>query len=153
VKRILKYLTYAALLAWVVIIFFPIIRDMESDREPNGFWLSNDGAIIIEIAKCSETSEALCGIIKSLPGALDDEEISSNAVILCSYPLITGLMKDEIKGNWDEGEISDIENENFYSVAIWVKGQTLKVHAYDGLHIIGQTETWTSVLPSEDGCQ
>jgi uncharacterized protein (DUF2147 family) len=117
-----------------------------------GHWLTDDGALIIEVTACEEGTDYLCGFIRALPGAGRDPELAKYASELCGLPLLSNLGYNENKKRWDGGEIFDPESEQLYDVHIQAKKKNLIVRAYDGRERMGETYKWPTVPASTLGC-
>ncbi len=152
-KTTLLTKSLAAALGFALFVPLQAAAQNASAREQVlGHWLTDDGALIIEVTACEEGSELLCGFIRALPGAGRDPALAKYASELCGLPLLSNLSYNENKKRWDGGEIFDPESEQLYDVHIQAKKKNLFVRAYDGRERMGETYKWPIVPASTLGC-
>lgn len=115
----------------------------------SGLWLTDDAETIVRIKMCNKS---LCGRIagfsnskqsdKKLTPAEEKQGIK-DLKIICSTDLLGGLKE---KGRqWKKGWIIDFETEKEYSLSLQRVKEHLKVRAYEGAEILGETFLWKRV--------
>lgn len=124
-----------------------------SSDSPRGHWLTDDGALVIEMTSCEPGGETLCGVVRALPGAAADAELSAHAGELCGEALLGAFAYDARRRRWTGGEIVDPETEAAYQATIWVEDGVLKVLAFEGVELNGLTMDWARAAPSAAGCE
>jgi|AntAceMinimDraft_5_1070358.scaffolds.fasta_scaffold03410_3 uncharacterized protein (DUF2147 family) len=130
-----------------------LVAVAENTRNVHGYWLTEDGALIIEIIACEDGTTVLCGFIRALPGAAADPELAQYASELCNIPLLSNLTYEMKKDRWSGGDIFDPETEQMYAVYIQRKSDYLKVRAFEGSEWMGETLKWTVAESPFEGCQ
>ncbi|MCG8442176.1 MAG: DUF2147 domain-containing protein [Caulobacterales bacterium] len=120
---------------------------------PLGYWLTDDGSLIVEMRHCHRDDATLCGFIRALPTAADDAEIAAFAAELCGQPLLGAFSYDRRRKRWTDGRIYDFETEESYAATVWTDGGVLKVRAFEGVELNGLTMEWTAVEASSTGCE
>lgn len=118
-----------------------------------GFWLTEDQTVLVEVTACEPGSIVLCGFIRALPGLTEDPEIAEHAGSLCGLPLLSNFSYDPEKDRWDKGEIFDPEIEQLFEAYLQVKDYGLKVRAFEGNVALGITLKWMRGTSSTFGCE
>ncbi len=115
----------------------------ESDIE--GTWRSAAGTIDVRIAPCGP---ALCGTIARV---VSDRSMSDPSVSMADAPgvgivvLSNFLPADGAAGAFD-GYLYNRENRKMYACVMSLEApDRLRIHAYVGVQLLGQTQTWTRV--------
>jgi len=140
------------ILVVAVVLPFLSAASAVTARDVQGYWMTDDGMMLVEIAPCTKGHETLCGFIRALPGAAKDVELRQYANALCGLPMLSNLSRDEHKNRWDGGQIFDPESERFYDAYIKIKKNTLAVRAYISAEAFGETMFWTPSTASNVGC-
>ena len=122
-----------------------------------GLWLTDDTETIIKISHCKQS---LCGRIAGF--AVDNKNYEhltpnekkkalQNLKVICSTDLLGGFKKES--DHWVKGWIIDFETEKQYSATLQLlKSNTLKLHAYKGFKIFGETFIWKRVNKTPISC-
>lgn len=119
-----------------------------------GYWLTDDKELIIEVKACEVGSPNLCGFIIDIPSqTADSDNLRQHDESVCGLPMIANLSFNSQKNRWDNGEIFDIETEKMYGVILKLDKGKLKVRAYDKHEIMGQNFWWDRVERSDIFCR
>ena len=120
---------------------------------PVGHWLTEKKSGIIEIYRCVNGGETLCGRLAWFrikpddpnPQGLDlnDPDPSRRNQPLCGLTFMSGFKPVE-PNKWEEGSIYDPDSGNTYHGTIKLRDDgTLDLHGYIGISLIGRSEIWT----------
>jgi uncharacterized protein (DUF2147 family) len=136
-------LTFTIVLVYFLTIFNHAFAGMVDDAK--GLWLTAEKDAVIEFDACPERSDSLCGRIVWANNA-------GTPTDSCGVQ-IAQLNRYE-KDAWRDGWVYDPRSQKNYKATIRVKGETLKIRAFIGAEILGETEllTRTHSLPNHD-CQ
>ncbi|MEA2779014.1 MAG: hypothetical protein QOK29_558 [Rhodospirillaceae bacterium] len=107
---------------------------------PIGYWLTESGDGVIEVAPCGN---ALCGRIVGI-GRKPDEPIPRDVHgrSQCGLTIIEKEVPTS-PGTWD-GTVTDPRDGRTYGARLWVdKDDRLHVRGYLGIPLLGDTQTWT----------
>jgi uncharacterized protein (DUF2147 family) len=130
-------------LVYLLTIFSPVFAGMVDDAK--GLWLTAEKDAVIEFNACPERSDSLCGrIVWAIDGGTPTDSCGIQIAQLNSYA----------KNAWRDGWVYDPRSQKNYKATIRVKGETLKIRAFIGAEILGETEllTRTHSLPNH-ACQ
>lgn len=115
-------------------------------EDAKGLWLTEAKDAVIEFKACPDRPGALCGRI------VWDKD-AGTPLDTCGVQIAQlNRFEDEA---WKEGWIYDPRDKRNYKGAIRVKDGVLKIRAFIGVEILGETEqlTRTDVLPSSPVCK
>jgi len=118
-----------------------------------GFWLTADETAVIQIAPCETGSDQLCGVIQALLTVDTDQTVAEHVSVLCGMPILSGLVWDPERARWSDGEILDLDSEQFYQAYLKRDGENLLLRAYEGREMFGVSEIWTPHDVSSEGCE
>lgn len=114
--------------------------------DAKGLWLTAEKDAVIEFKPCADRLTALCGTIvwdKDAGGPLDT----------CGTRI---AQLDRHDGDaWRDGWVYDPRDKKKYKGAVRVKDAELRIRAFVGAEILGQTETLTrtQALPPAPACR
>lgn len=117
-----------------------------------GFWKTAQGDGIVQLQRCAMYKNApptaLCGTI-----VWDDQVDNPNRTqpLDCNRKVFEATRYEN--GVWKSGWAIDTRTGKFYSVKLRLKGGDLRVRAYVGSEMNGQTETFTRVESVPPGCE
>ena len=116
-------------------------RAMADPAGIEGFWITESGNVLVEVAPCGE---ALCGtIVEVLSNASMSEigkEMPADAPGVGTMILIDLVASGE--GQWS-GEIFNRENGKTYSCKVGLaSARQMTVRGYVGLPLFGKTQVW-----------
>ena len=120
-----------------------------------GNWVTPDKSIV-QVYSC-ETSN-LCVRIATI-GQPDvprvdarNPDTAKRTRPLCGLTIGTGFMPDG-KGAAKGGKIYDPKSGNTYSAQMKGDGDTVKLHGYIGVSLLGRTETWQRAAGTVPACK
>lgn len=117
-----------------------------------GLWIDHTGRGAVEISQCGGS---LCGHIAWLkePTKRDGTPVvDSKGRPVCGLQII-GEMKRMSDGSWDNGWIYDPEKDEKFTVELRLKSaDTLQVHGYLGMKMLGETYVWRRAPASQPRC-
>lgn len=113
--------------------------------EAMGLWATPEGDAVIRFAPCPELPGALCGTI------VWDQDAGTHADT-CGVRIAQLARPD--KGAWRDGWVYDPRDGRKYQGVVRVKGEELRIRAFVGVEILGQTEQLRRVpkLPDTPQC-
>ena len=114
-----------------------------------GTWRSAAGTIDVRIAKCGP---ALCGTIERV---VSDRSMSDPSVSMANAPgvgivVLSNFLPSDGADAADtlEGYLYNRENRKMYACVMSLESpDRLRIHAYVGVQLLGQTQTWTRIAP------
>ena len=114
-----------------------------------GTWRSAAGTIDVRIARCGP---ALCGTIARV---VSDRSMSDASVSLANAPgvgivVLSNFLPSDGADAADtlEGYLYNRENRKMYACVMSLESaDRLSIHAYVGVQLLGQTQTWTRIAP------
>jgi uncharacterized protein (DUF2147 family) len=114
--------------------------------EAKGLWLSADKDAVIEFKACADRADALCGRI------VWDKDAGTPADT-CGVQI--AQLNHYENDAWRDGWVYDPRDKKNYKGVIRVKGGVLKVRAFIGVEVLGETEemTRTAAIPSTPVCK
>lgn len=145
------------LLAIFVILVSPVLSIARAAEDISGIWLSDRGDGHVEIKSCGS---AMCGYIASIldftipqnPRDIYNENEMLRARPLCGLQVLGDLKSD---GEAWEGWVYDPHPEWGKTFSVEVKLQnanTLKIHGYLGVKLMGETRVWTRDVTNFHKC-
>lgn len=132
--------------------------DTPAKPSVEGWWLTEDRALVIEVATCQSGAEELCGFVRAIPGAKDYPALKKHADDVCGLPILYDLKHQPRKHRWGDGQLFDLETEKSYDAYVKIKQDALiqdgilKVRVYEKHEAMGVTLDWMSTRPSYVGC-
>ena len=156
----LKNRTLSLLLLFFVMSMSQMLQANDSKKSPNpytGLWLTDDAETIVKISQCKQS---LCGRIVGFTKtdedygeatSVEEEQFLEDLKAICSTDLLGGFKK---KGKqWKGGWITDFDSENKYSANLQLaKDNVLKVRAYEGSVIFGESFLWKRIDNVQISC-
>jgi uncharacterized protein (DUF2147 family) len=129
--------------------------------DPQGVWLTQDRDAAIDIAPCGDDWLLLCGRIVWLQNATDESgrprldshnpDRTRRSRPLCGLVVMAGL-RPSAPNSWDGGLVYDPRDGLTYSGDMALLANTsLRVRAYLGVPLFGQTQVWTRAERSAAG--
>ena len=114
--------------------------------EAKGLWMAPEGDAVIQFAPCAELASALCGTI------VWDKDAGTPADT-CGVR-IAQLARYE-KDAWRDGWVYDPRDDRKYKGVVRAKGSELRIRAFVGVEVLGQTEQLRRVerLPDAPQCK
>lgn len=114
-----------------------------SPQDAHGLWRSADQRAVIAFAPCKDNAAHLCGTI-----AWDAD--AGTPADTCGV-VIARLKRHEDEA-WRDGWAYDPRSKKHYKAVLRVQGETLKLRAFIGTELLGETEEMkrASTLPA--GC-
>lgn len=118
---------------------------------PVGFWRTEDGAAVIEVAPCGE---ALCGRIASLSDRSvqrdnRNRDPAKRTRPLCGVPILGGFVAAG-QARWRNGWIYDPESgETYRGASLTLAGDTLEIVVISGSDTA--SERWRRTRPANCG--
>jgi uncharacterized protein (DUF2147 family) len=111
-----------------------------------GLWMTEQKDAVIEFANCPDHPEALCGQI------VWDKDAGTPADT-CGVR-IAQLGRFE-RDAWRDGWIYDPRDKKHYKGTVRRDGETLKLRAFIGVEVLGETEylVRVSTLPASPACK
>lgn len=119
---------------------------------PDGFWLTEDKATILEIGPCEQRGPEYCGFVRALPGARNDSELARYENELCGLPLLYRVVSIEQNSSRYRGKLFDPETEYSYHADLKLSGHSIEVRVYENEKISGKTLVWTRVPRPDNPC-
>lgn len=115
----------------------------DAPQGAQGLWRSADQRAVIAFAPCKDNPAHLCGTI-----AWDAD--AGTPADTCG--VVIARLKRRDDDAWRDGWAYDPRNKKHYKAVLRVQGDTLKLRAYIGTELLGDTEEMkrTPTLPS--GC-
>ncbi|WP_066261324.1 DUF2147 domain-containing protein [Hydrogenophaga flava] len=126
------------------VLSLPALAD--GPDEAKGLWMTPEGDAVIQFAPCAEPAGALCGII------VWDKD-AGTAADTCGVR-IAQLARYE-KDAWRDGWVYDPRDDRKYKGAVRARGSELRIRAFVGVEVLGQTEQLKRVdrLPDAPQCK
>lgn len=114
--------------------------------DAQGLWMTPEGDAVIQFAPCAELPGALCGTI------VWDKDAGTPADT-CGVRIAQLARYD--KEAWRDGWVHDPRDGRKYKGAVRAKGSELRIRAFVGMEILGQTEQLWRVqkLPDAPQCR
>ena len=136
-------LDHTVLLACAGVLAFCSAASAASPQDAHGLWRSADQRAVIAFAPCKDNAAHLCGTI-----AWDAD--AGTPADTCGV-VIARLKRHEDEA-WRDGWAYDPRSKKHYKAVLRVQGDTLKLRAFIGTELLGETEEMkrASVLPA--GC-
>lgn len=133
-------------------------NDIEKKSNPySGLWLTDDAETIVKISQCKQS---LCGRIEGFmdtnedygkASPVEEEKLLGELKAICSTDLMGGFKKSGKL--WKGGWITDFDSENKYSANLQLaKDNVLKVRAYEGSVIFGESFLWKRIDNVQISC-
>lgn len=118
----------------------------EGADDAQGLWMTPEGDAVIQFAPCAELPGALCGTI------VWDKDAGTPADT-CGVRIAQLARHD--KDAWRDGWVYDPRDGKKYKGAVRAKGSELRIRAFVGVEILGQTEQLRRVqtLPDAPRCR
>lgn len=118
----------------------------EGADDAKGLWITPEGDAVIQFAPCAELPGALCGTI------VWDKDAGTPADT-CGVRIAQLARYD--KDAWRDGWVHDPRDGRKYKGAVRAKGSELRIRAFVGMEILGQTEQLRRVqtLPDAPRCR
>jgi uncharacterized protein (DUF2147 family) len=114
--------------------------------DAKGLWLTAEKDAVIEFDACPKRSTSLCGrIVWDIDAGTPADTCGVQIAQLNRYA----------KDAWRDGWVYDPRSKKNYKATIRVKGETLKIRAFIGVEILGETEllSRTRSLPATPVCK
>jgi uncharacterized protein (DUF2147 family) len=129
-----------------------------ADSDPRGVWLTERDDAAVAIADCGLQ---LCGRIVWLKDATDgsgkpradseNPEPAKRTRPICGLVVIDGLVREDA-ATWGGGNVYDPRSGKIYSGSITLlRNNTLRVNAFLGLPVFGQSQIWKRAEDSAAG--
>jgi uncharacterized protein (DUF2147 family) len=142
-------------LAILAAIFAPVVGLQPAKAaeagSPAGYWLTESGDGVIEVARCGN---ALCGRIVGI-GRAPEAPIPTDVHGRSQCGLT--ILEDEVPTSRDTwtGSVTDPRDGSTYGAQLWVDhDDRLHVRGYLGIPLFGQTQTWTRYKGElSEGCR
>jgi uncharacterized protein (DUF2147 family) len=114
--------------------------------DAKGLWMAPEGDAVIQFAPCAELPSALCGTI------VWDKDAGTPADT-CGVRIAQLARYD--KDAWRDGWVYDPRDGKKYRGALRAKANELRIRAFVGVEILGQTEQLRRVqtLPDAPRCR
>lgn len=118
----------------------------EGADDAKGLWMTPEGDAVIQFAPCAELPGALCGTI------VWDKDAGTPADT-CGVRIAQLARYD--KDAWRDGWVYDPRDGKKYKGTVRAKGSELRIRAFVGVEILGQTEQLRRVqtLPDAPRCR
>lgn len=124
----------------------------ESPDDFVGFWKTAQGDGIVQLERCAMYKNApptaLCGTIV---WDIEVDNPNRTQALDCNRKVFEATRYEA--GVWKGGWAIDTRSGKFYSVKLRLQGGDLRVRAYVGSEMNGQTETFTRVESVPPGCE
>ncbi len=116
-----------------------------SPTDAIGFWRSQDQNAVLEFQPCPGLARSLCGTIV---WDRDAEPGSGKSTNDCGRRIAKLKAFDDA---WRDGMVLDPRTEKTYKAVIHVKGDTMRIRAFIGVEVLGETEELTRAagVPSQ----
>jgi uncharacterized protein (DUF2147 family) len=127
-------------------LFWPTLAGAVGADDAKGLWLTANKDAVIEFDACPDHSSSLCGrIVWDIDAGTPADACGVQIAQLDHYA----------KDAWRDGWVYDPRNDKNYKATIRVKGETLKIRAFIGVEILGETEllSRTHSLPVTPVCK
>jgi uncharacterized protein (DUF2147 family) len=127
-------------------LFWPALAGAAGGDDAKGLWLTAEKDAVIEFDTCPERSTSLCGrIVWDIDAGTPADTCGVQIAQLNSYA----------DNTWRDGWVYDPRNNKNYKATIRVKGETLKIRAFIGVEVLGETELLnrTHSLPVTPVCK
>lgn len=137
---------YIAMLS--LLIFTPSL--VQAQSAAHGYWLTENQRSVIEMKDCDD---GICGHVYWITdGGLEFDEFNPDEILksrpICDLKVLWGFQSDG-DGKWDDGEIYKAdEGETFSGEIKQLSENQLKVRGYIGISLLGRSQVWTRVDPS-----
>jgi uncharacterized protein (DUF2147 family) len=150
-RRLRSLAILAAAFAPVVGLQHALATEAGTAGSPIGYWLTEDGDAVIEVAQCGN---ALCGRIVGIgraPDAPIPKDVHGRSQ--CGLTIIENEVPTS-SGIWD-GSVTDPRDGSTYGAQLWVDhNDRLHVRGYLGIPLLGHTQTWTRYAGHlSEGCR
>jgi uncharacterized protein (DUF2147 family) len=109
-----------------------------------GLWLSADKAAVIEFKPCADLPGAMCGII------VWDKDAGTP---LDACGVVIAKLKTYEDEAWRNGWVHDPRTKKSYKGIVRAKNGTLRVRAFIGTELLGETELMTRAPAIPPGCK
>lgn len=127
-----------------------------------GPWLTGKKGAVIDIYRCGDGKEELCGRIAWLKkpyhhdGTLKRDPENPDKALrqrpLCGIEVFTGLARTDAD-TWAHGRVYNPEDGHRYHAYLNVNDDgTLHIRGYIGIPLFGKSETWTRPKGIDIGC-
>ena len=118
---------------------------------PVGYWLTQSGDGVIQVARCSS---GLCGRIVGIgraPGEPMPTDVNGRSE--CGLTILTNEVLAS-GGVWD-GSVTDPRDGSTYGTQLWLDDKDrLHIRGYLGIRLFGRTQTWTRYTGQvSEGCR
>lgn len=139
-QRRLRHTAFIATLAML-----PIATSVQAATPPDahGLWRSADQRAVIAFAPCKDNAAHLCGTI-----AWDAD--AGTPADTCGV-VIARLKRHEDEA-WRDGWAFDPRSKKHYKAVLRAQGDTLKLRAFIGTELLGETEEMKRVGTLPAGC-
>jgi uncharacterized protein (DUF2147 family) len=130
----------------VVCWSFAVSAQAAGPDAAKGLWMTAENDAVVRFAPCAEQPEALCGTI------VWDKDAGTPADT-CGVRIAQLGRYD--KEAWRDGWVYDPRDDKKYKGAVRAKDDELRIRAYVGVEILGQTEKLkrVSALPATPACK
>lgn len=140
----LQYFSVTCLLAST--ISWAGLAGASTANDAKGLWLTAEKDAVIQFQDCPDTPAALCGrIVWDKDAGTPKDTCGVQIAQLSRY-------KNDA---WRDGWVYDPRDKKNYKATIRVKGDVLKIRAFIGVEILGETEelSRTQALPNTPVCK
>ncbi|MGD8909446.1 MAG: DUF2147 domain-containing protein [Chromatiales bacterium] len=127
-------------------LFWPTLAGAVGADDAKGLWLTAEKDAVIEFDACPDRSSSLCGrIVWDIDAGTPADTCGVQIAQLNHYE----------KDTWRDGWVYDPRDKKNYKATIRVKGEILKIRAFIGVEILGETEllSRTQSLPVTPVCK
>ncbi len=121
--------------------FIPFtVQAKSNDSAVTGLWVAKKRDVAVQVDICGEE---LCGHIAWLSASEDPYSVSG--LPLCQAQVLKDFHAgDNNATSWRGGKVYKADEEKTYNGALkLVDSDTLELHAYLGVPVLGKTKTWT----------
>lgn len=113
--------------------------------DAQGLWLSAAQDAVIEFKACADAPASLCGTI-----VWDKDALARPQANDCGLRVVQVARFDGAA--WRDGWAYDPRDKKNYKATVRVKDRSLRIRAYIGTELLGQTEELTRVDKLPAGC-
>lgn len=144
---------YNTLRSFPMLIFAFLFVTMAASASPlAGYWLTEDGTIVVGIDHCDHTRKEFCGLMVSFPGSATDSDLAAAQEALCQQPILWGLSKTGAD-SWGNGRIFDPITGKIYEMRLELNGDRLSVHISVGFLGLSETLVWSRITDQVRECE
>ena len=139
------------LMLFVVVMMSSAVR-AETIYNPDGLWLTQNERSVIEVYRCDDGGDHLCGMIYwIIDGGMQTDAKNPNAALrkqkMCGLKVMSKLSQSKHNGNyWLDGKIYKADDGDTYDAKIqMISNDEMSLRGYRGISLLGKSQMWKRV--------